>query len=72
MGLSCQLFKKSQALEKIKNKFYEKHPTKSHLVIRDMNKIIPDSACYSQNDLSHFCLHHVSISLRIKIVVINL
>ena len=48
LGLSCQLPKKTQAaLEKIKNNFYENHPTKSNWGIRDMNKIISDS--YSCN-----------------------
>ncbi|KNZ57930.1 hypothetical protein VP01_2039g3 [Puccinia sorghi] len=49
MGLSFQLPKKTQAaLKKINNTFYEKHPTKSHWVVRDMNKIISDSASYSK------------------------
>ncbi|KNZ49871.1 hypothetical protein VP01_4731g1 [Puccinia sorghi] len=45
MGISCQLPKKTQeALEKIKQNVYAKDRDKSHWGIRDMNKIISDSA----------------------------
>jgi len=49
MGLSCQLPKKTQeALKKIKDKYYENHPDKSHWGIRDINKVVSDSAAYNQ------------------------
>ncbi|KNZ63204.1 hypothetical protein VP01_11735g1 [Puccinia sorghi] len=49
MGISCQLPKKTQAaLEKIKQNVYAKDPNKSHWGIRDMNKIISESASYKK------------------------
>ena len=49
MGLSCQLPKRTkEALQKIKDNYYLNHPTKSHWGIRDMNKIISDSAAYNK------------------------
>ncbi|KNZ55769.1 hypothetical protein VP01_2589g4 [Puccinia sorghi] len=49
MGLSCQLATKTQAaFEKVKQNVYAKDPDKHHWGIRDMKKIISDSASYKK------------------------